>query len=349
MGLCIMDKGEFAKLVKPLSHKELLYKDHPELSEEFYLKSRTITRDSDGVYVFNTHEQLGSGMHGEIYPGQTAEPIHQNIRFAKQTRFSRVPMHRHRWVEMNYMYSGSCTAIINSEKIPLKAGDVCILDVEVVHTIEPTGEKDVILNCLMLPRYFNTQFIGHLANSGIVAQFLAEVLSDKAAHDKYLLFHTANVPLIRELIEGAFCEYLDSGLCSTDMLDSYMTQLFIQLARCYQEDKEQEYHRNSRSYITEILRYIEEHCNDCTLTEVAKHFNFHPNALSRTLKNATGFSFQELVAQNRLMTAAFLLTNSPLPVSEIAFQCGWSNQTQFYKKFTEGFGCTPREYRLRQS
>ena len=124
-----------------------------------------------------------------------------------------------------------------------------------------------------------------------------------------------------------------------------MTLLFIQLARCYQESKEQEYRADSRSYLTEVLGYIEDNYADCTLAGTAAQFNFNPDYLSRILKKTTGFSFKELVDQNRLQQAAFLLRNTGLPVAEVAAQCGWNNLNQFYKKFGENYGESPKQYR----
>ena len=219
------------------------------------------------------------------------------------------------------------------------------MDVGVIHTIYPTSEDDIILNCLMPHSYFNAIFIDRLAQSGPVSRFLASPLADDTEHDQYLIFHTGNNLHIRELFEDVFCEYLDPALCSSDVIDSYMTLIFIQLARCYQNSRETEYHENKRSYMTEVLRYIEDNCTDCTLKSVAEQFGFHDKYLSRAIHHATGQTFKDLATQVRIKKAAFLLKNTNLKIGSIASQCGWSNQSQFYKKFAETYGCSPKEYR----
>ncbi len=339
-----MNRKDFEALVVPLSEKEKCYRDDPALAREWYGKSGAMHMDADGVYCIDLM-RTSDVLHGVILGGQNQLSPYQNLVFNKQTRYSQVPLHRHSYLEMTYLYAGSCTATINGRRVRLDAGDVCIMDTQAIHAIDPTGEDDIVLNCLMGQKYFNAQFIGRLASSGMVAQFLADALNGHNKHDQYLLFHTADVPLVRELFENAFCEYLDPGVCSEDLLDSYMTMIFIQLARCYQSTKEEECHRESRRYMTEVLRYIEQNYATCTLEETAERFSFHPNYLSRALKKATGFSFKELVDQNRLRQAAFLLRSTALPIAEIAPQCGWSNLNQFYKKFEAGYGVTPGEYR----
>lgn len=338
-----MNREEFRKLLFPLSEKEKEYQRHPELSARFYTNLMEKEYKSNDIYYFDTASfTLG---HGEILPDTLGSYPYTDLYFSRQTRFSTVPLHRHRYIEMNYVYSGSCTAVVNGTKIALSEGDVCIMDVEVVHTIALLGENDIVLNCIMGRNYFNHYFIGRLADSGIVSKFISDVIDKNSRHNQYLLFHTSPDPRIKDLFENIFCEYLEPGICSKAAIDSYMTVVFIRLAQCYQQVKEQEYHNNSRSYITEILQYIDEHCTDCSLAKTAEHFNFNPAYLSRLIKKATGQTFKEIVDGCRLTRAAFMLQNTDLSINEIASQCGWSNQKQFYKKFEAEHTCKPNEYR----
>ena len=71
-----------------------------------------------------------------------------NLAFNKQTRFGMVPLHRHNYIEMNYVYSGTCVQEINGQTVEMYTGDVTILDRDVVHRVLPTGENDILLNCL---------------------------------------------------------------------------------------------------------------------------------------------------------------------------------------------------------
>ena len=71
------------------------------------------------------------------------------ISFAPHTRFVPVKTHVHKWIELSYMYSGSCTQIINEEKtVKLEKGQVILLDTDCVHSIGNTGENDILINLL---------------------------------------------------------------------------------------------------------------------------------------------------------------------------------------------------------
>lgn len=343
-----MNKGEFRELIVPITEKERLYRTEPERSLEYYQVNRNGLRKENDVYVLPVPIQKeGAREHGLFSDRIVLSPAQlDGIAFNKQTRFSQVPLHRHDYIEMNYVYEGYCTARINGQTVAMRTGDVCIMDSGVVHTILPTGEEDIVLNCLMDRRYFTASFVERFAASGPIPRFLSYALSEQRDHSRYLLFHTDQRPFFRDLMEDIFCEYLEPQLCVEGAISSYMNLVFIELVRCYQGEMESEYRQARRSYLTEILRYMDDHCTSCTLEETAAQFGFHPNALSRLIRQSTGSSFKDLITDGRMAKAAFLLRSTTQPVQEIAQQCGYSNQSFFYKKFAERYGCTPAEYRL---
>ena len=268
-----------------------------------------------------------------------------NIAFMRNDRYYDVPVHSHGYIEMNYVFSGNCTAMVNDKTIHLSTGDICIMDRNVSHRILPTGEKDIVLYIMLSIEYFSNSFINALLDSGPVAKFLADVILEKNDHNQYLMFHTAGNSLVKELIESMIIEYLNPGICCATVLHSNLTVLFVELARSYQGHMERKKQKRSRRYLTEILSYMEQHSNDCTLTEVAKQFNFTPNYLSRMLKYETSSNFQDILCECKMKRAAFLLSNSEIPIYKIANECGYQNQSFFRQKFVEVNGQSPAEYR----
>ena len=344
-----MNKEEFRELVIPITEKERLYRAQPERSLDYYNEKTSGLRKEVDIYVLPVPVQRENSQgHGVFSDRVSLNPAPlDGIAFNKQTRFSQVPLHRHDYIEMNYVYEGCCTARINGQTVEMRTGDVCIMDSGVTHTILPTGEEDIVLNCLMDRRYFTASFVERFAASGPIPRFLSYALSEQRDHSRYLLFHTDQRPIFRDLMENVFCEYLDPQLCAEGAISNYMNLVFIELVRCYQGEMESEYRQARRSYLTEILRYMDDHCTSCTLEETAARFGFHPNALSRMIRQSTGSSFKELITDGRLAKAAFLLRSTSQPIHEIALQCGYSNQSFFYKKFAGRYGCTPAEYRAR--
>lgn len=342
-----MKPEEFREQILPLTEKEIRYREHPEISQAIYRSLPSIATDPDGILRFmathpNDNEQEA---HGRILPAQGQTTPHPNLTISKQTRYSVIPLHRHAYVEMNYVYRGKAAVVFSDRQVSLQKGDICILDSNVVHTILPAKEPDIILDLQFKKEYFTLNFIDALRNSGVIAQFLSHVISDRTEHMHHLIIHTKENPGFENLFEYLVCEYLDPKICSVEALDSYIRLLFILLARSYQSNQEEEYNNTSWPFLTQVLQYIEDHCSDCTLTETAAHFGYNPNYLTSVIRNQTGYSFRELVYRNRLTKAGFLLANSSMSIENIANDCGWHNLNQFYKIFKSELGCTPNQYR----
>ena len=132
-----MNKKQFQELLIPLNETEQFYKDHPEDADRYFMNMNDVQRDQDGVLLLRENRVANqSSFHGSIIPGRSNGTPYQYIIFNKQTRFSRVPLHWHDYLELFYVYSGQCTATINGKQLVLYAGDVCIMDTQAVHMID---------------------------------------------------------------------------------------------------------------------------------------------------------------------------------------------------------------------
>jgi YesN/AraC family two-component response regulator len=219
------------------------------------------------------------------------------------------------------------------------------MDKCVSHTFLPCGEPDIVLNILMSSDYFSNSFLSSLSFDSPVTKFLADVITESNEHEQYLIFHTAQNLLVKELIENMIIEYLYPGICCESVLRFNLNLLFIELVRSYQTYNERKHHKKGNHYLTEILDYMDTHSTNCTLEEVAGKFNYNPNYLSRMIKDQTGSNFQDILCESRMKRVAFLLKNSDMPIYMIANECGYQNQSFFRQKFTKHFGQTPKEYR----
>jgi AraC-like DNA-binding protein len=66
--------------------------------------------------------------------------------------------------------------------------------------------------------------------------------------------------------------------------------------------------------------------------------------LYRKVSGLTGMSVNELIRKLRLHRAAQLLQQQWGPVSQVAYEVGYSNLSYFSKVFKEEFGVLPSEY-----
>ena len=344
-----MTKQEFEEKLQQLTPAEQYFKLHPNMKEkdleEYQLLMNQV--DNDVSEFMGLIKNRVFFVDCNIFPDTPGLANYKSpdIAISRHDRYYDVPEHSHAYIDMNYVFSGNCSVQINDNVIRLVKGDLCLLDCNVNHRVFPTGENDIILNIMLSKQYFINSFYNVLSGGGPISKFLADVMIEKNDLNQYMLFHTAENPMVKELIECMIIEYLFPGICCAAYLYHNLSLLFIELSRCYQIQMVQSPQHKSYQSLTELLDYMEKNCTSCNLTEVAKLFGFHPNYLSRMLKKETGSNFQDIVSEFRMNRAAFLLCHSDIPIYKIANECGYQNQGFFRIKFLEQFGKPPAEYR----
>ncbi|BBF43786.1 transcriptional regulator of rhamnose utilization, AraC family [Lachnospiraceae bacterium KM106-2] len=265
--------------------------------------------------------------------------------YRKHSRFQRFPEHCHDGIELNYMYSGSCTQIINGKKYTIKQGQTLLLNSDTVHQIEPLSENDILLNLNIEKEYLTSNFFNRFSSESIVTRFFLDNLTEGVNHNDFILFHSEKSERLHTFICEFLCEWYDPSLVSIDIISSLLTIIISELINIYKKELVHHDDHYKNNTILVLLHYIEKNYQTSTLQSTADFFNLNPNYMSNLLKKHTGYSYRELVLHQKINTAKILLNNSNLSITEIANQIGYNNVTFFYDKFKKEVGCLPGEYR----
>ena len=106
-----------------------------------------------------------------------------------------------------------------------------------------------------------------------------------------------------------------------------------------------EFSYNSRR-IGKAIDYMNQNFQkQISLTEVAKLANMTDVSFSRFFKTRTGITFMDSLLEMRLGHASRLLIDTTQSVSEVAYNCGFNNISNFNRLFKKKKGCTPKEFR----
>src|ERR1051325_11344823 len=81
------------------------------------------------------------------------------------------------------------------------------------------------------------------------------------------------------------------------------------------------------------------------LTQIAAEVGVHPVYLAAAFRQKFGVTIGELVRKLRIEHACAELSKKHLPLSAIALQAGFADQSHFSKVFKSHVGITPRQYR----
>ncbi len=109
--------------------------------------------------------------------------------------------------------------------------------------------------------------------------------------------------------------------------------------------------KENEDRINRVCGYIQNHSSErITLQHVASLVHLTPSAFCKFFKRVTAKTFSDYVNDIRTGHACRLLTESDLPVGEIAMASGFESLTYFNRVFLKKKGVTPVGFRkgLRQ-
>jgi AraC-like DNA-binding protein len=95
-----------------------------------------------------------------------------------------------------------------------------------------------------------------------------------------------------------------------------------------------------------VLEYVfSNRAGNIKMSEAAALVGMSQPTFSKYFKRATGQNFSDLVRKLRLAHARHLLERSDKPISDICYEVGFSNLSNFNRHFLNDTGETPRRYR----
>jgi AraC-like DNA-binding protein len=81
------------------------------------------------------------------------------------------------------------------------------------------------------------------------------------------------------------------------------------------------------------------------LKDIAKKTNLHPRKLQEGIKLVYGKGARALTIESRMEKAKALLLQGDMPIADIAYEVGYSNDSAFIRAFKRHVGVTPASYR----
>ena len=98
--------------------------------------------------------------------------------------------------------------------------------------------------------------------------------------------------------------------------------------------------------IQKVINFLHDNYHkDICLADVARYVNMSEVSLSRFMKKRTGKNYIDFLNDLRLGIASRQLVDTTKSVSEICFESGFNNLSNFNRIFKKRKGVTPKEFR----
>lgn len=256
--------------------------------------------------------------------------------------------HSHDFFEMMYVYNGKITHHIGQQIITLQKGDCLLLAPGVHHSIDSCDAGDIAFNFILYPTFLTPDFLNLLSSNSLMSDFLLNAGAE-GSKQKFLHFPCFGDRNVIETAEKILCEFFDPDVSSANMSKCLLAVLFHELLRVWKSNGSLVRPRSEikKRDIVQIIQYIENNIATATLGEAAIRFGYEKNYLSKMIKKTLGQTFLDVKHKVCVDYAKALISETNIPITEIADRVGFSNMGHFYKLFKDHVGVTPAEYRAK--
>ncbi len=250
--------------------------------------------------------------------------------------------HRQDFFFFNFAYQGDYSALsyLHNNRITIHENECYIGQPYAGYSINDSSEEEkIIVGVLIQTEAFFKTFFHVLSSDKHLFEFFLNPQIDEFS-EEYIRLKFEDPFSVRNLLELMIVEYAHQKDDTQAILRPLTLALLMEVAREYKKSVLQE---TELTLAEQIVKYIGENFNHCSLQDIARHFSYHPNYLSGLLAKELGRTFSEILLEQRMERAVSLLKGTSLPNSEIAELLGYSNSSNFYKAFREYYHMSPRE------
>lgn len=100
--------------------------------------------------------------------------------------------------------------------------------------------------------------------------------------------------------------------------------------------------------INKIIQFVEmNYRNKISLNDIGKLVGMSPSSVSRFFKKKTNYNFSDFLNNYRIDCAAKMLIETELFISEICYESGFDNISNFNRAFKKHLNYTPNQYRMK--
>lgn len=253
-----------------------------------------------------------------------------------------IPWHWHEELELGYLDTGTSVISTLNAEYTVHQGDGFFINTNVMDTKRNAspGQRALEINHIFHPIFLSGHFKSRFETkylNPILKNRQIEVHVIRRGHptgDAIL----ANLMRLRELQAGPDSEFQTRSLLSETWL-----LLDEELKTCFRGGVQTTENENR---LRQMLMFIHSrYAEKITLAQLAACANLSERETLRCFKRGLRQSPMEYLTAYRLNAAKKLLEETDMPMTEIAFRCGFSDAAYFSKMFHRETGLPPKAYR----
>lgn len=237
--------------------------------------------------------------------------------------------HYHSGYEIYYLNSGTVASTIGNKTYNMKKGNMSIIPPYVQHRCEYTVHDK------------NYRMVINISSEYLTPE-MKEIL-DSFRDSLIITFPQQYQDTIVSIIKKLTKETDSGSPFSAQLQKAYLTELLVYMYRYRVPEWSADL--TPKALINNIIKYINEHYSEnLTTAEIANEFHISESTLLRNFKKSTGSKINKYINFVRILNAEKLLMETDLPMTEIAFCCGFNDSNYFSTVFKNHKGVSPGKY-----
>ncbi len=253
-------------------------------------------------------------------------------------------MHSHGFDELVIILKGAANHVIGGQAFPVRSGDVFVISPNHKHQYQDMHGL-ALANILFDTQALRMEDWDIRALPGFHVLFSLEpAFRSQHQFRSRLQLSDRQLPLVNEMIHDLTRETETRNPGYRVMAKGLFMQLAVYLSRCYSNEPTEESLDLLR--IADAIAYIEtRYAEKITLDELAVKSHLSKRHFLRIFNECIGRSPIEHLMHIRIQKASELLKRTDRTITDIAFDCGFSDSNYFTRCFRKVKDKTPNQFR----
>lgn len=259
-------------------------------------------------------------------------------------------MHKHDFIEIVYVISGSARHYMGEYIYEVHKGDLVIVNYGTAHTfipIEDSAEHFSTYDLLFTTELFEITGIGKYDFSSLASSYLFySVFSDSEPLRNSMNLIRSNSKEFSDIFGRIYSEYSHRRNGFMSMIRAYLIELITLIFREFDKKSISDTTREQREVVSKAIDYMKHNYNTrINLDSIVSDIFLSKDYFRQLFKKTTGMSVTDFIQQTRIEEACKLLVSTDRTVYDIAGDCGFTDIKFFYKTFKKITGKTPGEFK----
>jgi AraC family transcriptional activator of pobA len=297
----------------------------------------------ENVFGAEPHQVDADGLHNWDFNPEL--PV--DIRFLRYDRHRQVSMTYHHYFELFYVYSGSAVFQIHDCSFTIKEGDLVPIGGVTYHRLrEPLSPQ---LKAWAL--YFLPHLVQHGDSTTEEAEYLAPFLLQDPEIPKFITRGTDIPCRVFDLMKGICGSFPADSPLARLAVKTHLRMILVLIAKHYSafatSTRAYELRQTGFARLRPLFDFVKLHPGtSISVEEAARILRMSRSYFMHLFKLSTGQSFIGYLNRLRIARAQVLLASTQRPLSEIAQEVGFCDQSYFGALFRRFVGVTPLRWRM---